>query len=469
MRAFSISFSKKNEWVWEEGSMTNFRYLPNTDKDRAEMLEKIGTENVMDLFSDIPESVRINEKMDLPDALSEYELLKHARGLAGKNTTASDMPYFLGAGVYDHHIPSVVRHIISRQEFLTAYVPYQPEISQGELQALFEWQSMVCELTGMDVTNSGMYDGFNAIAEAANLAIGKVRKSNKILVSKGVHPQGIENLKTYAFGKEYVVDEVALDVDSTSVEDLKAQLDDETAAVVVQYPNFFGSIEDLKEIKEAMADSKALLIVSSNPLALGKLESPGALGADIVVGDMQPFGIPMSFGGPHAGYLAVTNSLMRKLPSRIVGETADVNGKRGYVMALTTREQHIRREKATSNYSSNQALYTLASAIAMTAYGKQGIQDLAKRNITNAHYLAQELEKNGFDIVNKRPFFNEFLVKFNKPVEEVNKDIYDKGFIGGFDASTAYGEENMALMCATEKRTKDEMDALVQALVEVAK
>lgn len=469
MRAFSISFRKRTKEFGKEGSMTNFRYLPNTDKDRAEMLEKIGAENVMDLFSDIPESVRINEKMDLPDALSEYELLKHARGLAEKNTTASDMPYFLGGGVYDHHIPSVVRHIIFRQEFLTAYVPYQPEISQGELQALFEWQSMVCELTGMDVTNSGMYDGFNALAEAANLAIGKVRKSNKILVSKSVHPQGIENLKTYAFGKEYVVNEVALDVDMTSIENLKAQLDDETAAVVVQYPNFFGSIEDLREIKEAMSDSKALLIVSSNPLALGKLESPGALGADIVVGDMQPFGIPMSFGGPHAGYLAVTDSLMRQLPSRIVGETADVNGKRGFVMALTTREQHIRREKATSNYSSNQALYTLASAIAMTAYGKQGIQDLAQRNITNAHYLAQELEKTGFEIVNKRPFFNEFLVKFNKPVKEVNKVIYDKGFIGGFDASMAYGEENIALICATEKRTKNEMDTFVQVLVEVAK
>lgn len=449
--------------------MKNFRYLPNTDNDREEMLRTVGADNIMDLFLDIPENVRINEKMDLPDALSEYELLKHARGLAEKNTTALEIPYFLGAGVYDHHIPSVVQHIISRQEFLTAYVPYQPEISQGELQALFEWQSMVCELTGMDVTNSGMYDGFNALAEAANLAIGKVRKSNKILVSKGVHPQGVENLKTYSFGKEYAVEEIELAGDSTNIEDLKEKLDAETAAVVVQYPNFFGSIEDLKEIKNALVDSKALLIVSANPLALGKLESPGVLGADIVVGDMQPFGIPMSFGGPHAGYLAVTDSLMRKLPSRIVGQTADVNGKRGFVMALTTREQHIRREKATSNYSSNQALYTLASAIAMTAYGKQGIQDLAQRNITNAHYLAGELEKNGFKILNKRPFFNEFLVQFNQPVKTVNELIYDKGFVGGFDASTAYGEENIALICATEKRTKEEMDGLVQALVEVAK
>lgn len=449
--------------------MKKFRYLPNTEQDRQDMLEVIGAKDIMDLFSDIPEKVRLDEPMDLPASLSEYELLKHARELASKNTTASEIPYFLGAGVYDHHIPTVVNHIISRQEFLTAYVPYQPEISQGGLQALFEWQTMICELTGMDVTNSGMYDGFNALAEAANLAIGKVRKSNKILVSKAVHPQGIEVLHTYSDGMEYQVEEIGLADDVTNLEELKEKLDAETAAVVVQYPNFFGSIEDLKEMKEIMADSKALLIVSSNPLALGKLESPGALGADIVVGDMQPFGIAMSFGGPHAGYLAVTNDLMRKLPSRIVGQTADVEGKRGFVLSLTTREQHIRREKATSNYSSNQALFTLASAIAMTAYGKQGIQDLAQRNITNAHYLGKQLQEKGFELVNQSPYFNEFLVKLDHPISAVNESLFEKGFIGGYDASSVYGTEHVMLICATEKRTKGEMDAFVDALVEVAK
>ena len=449
--------------------MKKFRYLPNTEQDRQDMLEVIGAKDIMDLFSDIPENVRLDEPMDLPASLSEYELLKHARELASKNTTASELPYFLGAGVYDHHIPAVVNHIISRQEFLTAYVPYQPEISQGGLQALFEWQTMICELTGMDVTNSGMYDGFNAIAEAANLAIGKVRKTNKILVSKAVHPQGIEVLHTYSDGMEYQVEEIGLADDVTNLEELKEKLDAETAAVVVQYPNFFGSIEDLKEMKEIMADSKALLIVSSNPLALGKLESPGALGADIVVGDMQPFGIAMSFGGPHAGYLAVTNDLMRKLPSRIVGQTADVEGKRGFVLSLTTREQHIRREKATSNYSSNQALFTLASAIAMTAYGKQGIQDLAQRNISNAHYLGKQLQEKGFELVNQSPYFNEFLVKLNHPISAVNESLFEKGFIGGYDASSVYGTEHVMLICVTEKRTKGEMDAFVDALVEVAK
>ena len=449
--------------------MKKFRYLPNTEQDRQDMLEVIGAKDIMDLFSDIPENVRLDEPMDLPASLSEYELLKHARELASKNTTASELPYFLGAGVYDHHIPAVVNHIISRQEFLTAYVPYQPEISQGGLQALFEWQTMICELTGMDVTNSGMYDGFNALAEAANLAIGKVRKTNKILVSKAVHPQGIEVLHTYSDGMDYQVEELGLADDVTNLEELKEKLDAETAAVVVQYPNFFGSIEDLKEMKEIMADSKALLIVSSNPLALGKLESPGALGADIVVGDMQPFGIAMSFGGPHAGYLAVTNDLMRKLPSRIVGQTADVEGKRGFVLSLTTREQHIRREKATSNYSSNQALFTLASAIAMTAYGKQGIQDLAQRNITNAHYLGKQLQEKGFELVNQSPYFNEFLVKLDHPISAVNESLFEKGFIGGYDASSVYGTEHVMLICATEKRTKGEMDAFVDALVEVAK
>ena len=449
--------------------MKKFRYLPNTEQDRQDMLEVIGAKDIMDLFSDIPEKVRLDEPMDLPASLSEYELLKHARELASKNTTASELPYFLGAGVYDHHIPAVVNHIISRQEFLTAYVPYQPEISQGGLQALFEWQTMICELTGMDVTNSGMYDGFNALAEAANLAIGKVRKTNKILVSKAVHPQGIEVLHTYSDGMEYQVEELGLADDVTNLEELKEKLDAETAAVVVQYPNFFGSIEDLKEMKEIMADSKALLIVSSNPLALGKLESPGTLGADIVVGDMQPFGIAMSFGGPHAGYLAVTNDLMRKLPSRIVGQTADVEGKRGFVLSLTTREQHIRREKATSNYSSNQALFTLASAIAMTAYGKQGIQDLAQRNITNAHYLGKQLQEKGFELVNQSPYFNEFLVKLDHPISAVNESLFEKGFIGGYDASSVYGTEHVMLICATEKRTKGEMDAFVDALVEVAK
>ena len=449
--------------------MSKFRYLPHTDEDRQAMLDVIGAKSVEDLFSDVPEAVRTKGVMDLPPALSEMELLKEANRLASKNTSATQMPFFLGAGTYDHHIPSVVNAIISRQEFLTAYGPYQPEVSQGELQALFEWQSMVAELTQMDVANCGLYDGYNALAEATNLAYGAVKKSTKVLVSKGVNPQGHGTISSYAFGKGYAVEDINLKNDVTDIEDLKAKLDSEVAAVVIQYPNFFGSIEDIKAIKEAMEGTKALLIVSSNPLALAKLEAPGNLGADIVVGDVQPFGIGMAFGGPHCGYFATTEKLMRKLPSRIVGQTTDAEGKRGFVMTLSTREQHIRRERATSNYSSNQALFALASAVAMTAYGKEGVKELAQHNINNAHYLQAQLKENGFEALNTRPFFNEFVIKLNKPVHEVNLALHEKGYVGGFDASAAYGEANAYLLCATEKRTKEEIDGFVKALVEVAK
>ena len=449
--------------------MANFRYLPNTDQDRQEMLEKIGVKDIMDIFSDVPENVRREGTMNLPEALSEYELLKETSLMAAKNTTASQKPYFLGAGTYDHHIPTIVNHLIMRQEFLTAYVPYQPEVSQGELQALFEWQTMIAEMTGMDLANCGLYDGYNAVAEATNLAFSHVKKSKKVLISKGVHPQAIETVTTYGFGKGYATEEVAIKNDITDVEDLKAKLDKEVAAVVVQYPNFFGSVEDIKAIKSELEGSKTLLIVVANPLALGKLEKPGALGADITVGDVQPFGIPMSFGGPHCGYFAVNDKLMRKIPSRIVGETVDEEGKRGFVMTLSTREQHIRREKATSNYSSNQALYALASSIAMTAYGKEGIKELAQANINNAHYLAKQLQDKGFEVLNTKPFFNEFVVKLNKDITEVNKALHEKGFVGGYDASKAFGQENVYLLCATEKRTKAEMDSFVSALAEVAK
>lgn len=450
--------------------MVQRRYLPNTEQDRKDMLESIGVNDIMDLFEAVPEDVRRTEKMDLPDALSEYELVKYFSELADKNTNSSQVPFFLGAGTYDHHIPNLVHHITSRQEFLTAYVPYQPEVSQGELQAMFEWQTMICELTGMEVTNSGMYDGFNAVAEAANLAKGNNKKGSKVLVSGAVHPQAIENLDTYGYTRDYEVEVLDTKADVTDLDDLKSKLDPkDTVAVIVQYPNFFGSIEDIKAIADLVHETKAQLIVSSNPLALGKLEAPGKLGADMVVGDVQPFGIPMSVGGPHAGYLAVKESLTRKLPSRIIGHTYDNSGEEGFVMALSTREQHIRREKATSNYSSNQALFGLTSAITMSALGKEGIQEVAQRNITNAHYLAKKVEEAGFEVLNESPYFNEFTVKLNKDIAEVNSALLEKGYMGGYDASEAYGEENAYLLCATEKRTKDEMDGFVNALAEVAK
>ncbi|OFN03583.1 glycine dehydrogenase [Aerococcus sp. HMSC062A02] len=436
------------------------------------MLETIGAKSVDELFEDIPASVRDSVKeafKQLPEALTESELKKHAVEIAAKNVNADDYAYFLGAGVYDHFIPAVVNSITQRQEFLTAYTPYQPEASQGELQALFEYQTMLAELTGMYVTNDSTYDGFVSLGEACNLAT-KQSKRNKVLLSMGVHPQGREVLHTYGYGMDYEVEDIPLKGDVTDFDKLKEAFSaDEVGAIVVQYPNFLGSIEDLKAIKDLMEGSKALLVVSANPLALAVLESPGALGADIVVGDTQPFGIPMSFGGPHAGYIATTKKYMRKLPSRIIGQTLDANGQRGYAMTMQTREQHIRREKATSNMSSNQGLMALTSAVFMSAVGKEGIIEMAKRNINKAHYLAKSLKAEGFNVLNESAFFNEFIVDLKQPVAEVNKALLDKGFVGGYDVSDVYGQDNTVLLCATEKRTKEEIDAFVEALVEVTK
>ena len=443
------------------------RYLPLTPEDRQEMLEKIGVQTMEDLLKDIPSELRIKEALDIPEALSELELTQHMTQLALKNKSTEDVALFLGAGTYDHFIPSVVNHVLLRSEFMTAYVPYQPEASQGELQALFEFQSMVCELTGMDVANSSLYDAFTSLGEACNLAVGTTKKS-RVLVSEAVHPQAREVLATYAYGMEYDVEAIPLINQATDLNLLEQAIDDETAAVVVQYPNFFGTVEDLQAIKNLLEGQKTLLIVVANPLALALLESPGELGADIVVGDMQPLGISMSYGGPHCGYFAAKKAYMRKLPSRIVGQTVDADGKRGYVMTLQTREQHIRREKATSNMSSNQALFALGSAVFMSAMGKEGIQEMAEQNISKAHYLANSLTKAGIEVLSQADFFNEFVIQLKQPINEVNDQLLKENIIGGLDVSEQLGVSNAMLLCVTEKRSKVEMDKLVTALTEVA-
>lgn len=443
------------------------RYLPLTPEDRQEMLEKIGVQTMEDLLKDIPSELRIKEALDIPEALSELELTQHMTQLALKNKSTEDVALFLGAGTYDHFIPSVVNHVLLRSEFMTAYVPYQPEASQGELQALFEFQSMVCELTGMDVANSSLYDAFTSLGEACNLAVGTTKKS-RVLVSEAVHPQAREVLATYAYGMEYDVEAIPLINQATDLNLLEQAIDDETAAVVVQYPNFFGTVEDLQAIKNLLEGQKTLLIVVANPLALALLESPGELGADIVVGDMQPLGISMSYGGPHCGYFAAKKAYMRKLPSRIVGQTVDADGKRGYVMTLQTREQHIRREKATSNMSSNQALFALGSAVFMSAMGKEGIREMAEQNISKAHYLANSLTKAGIEVLSQADFFNEFVIQLKQPINEVNDQLLKENIIGGLDVSEQLGVSNAMLLCVTEKRSKVEMDKLVTALTEVA-
>ena len=444
--------------------MTNtYRYLPDTEQDKKEMLDLLNMSSIEELFADIPSELRLEGELNIPEADSEPVLLKKMKKLAARNINADQYPTFLGAGTYDHYIPSVVDHMISRSEFYTAYTPYQPEISQGELQAIFEFQTMVSELTGMDVANSSMYDGFTSLAEAASLAVATTRRS-KVLVSKAVHPESRAILSTVSKGQGYTVEEVSLAIDVTDLEELKQQIEKDTAAVIVQYPNFFGSIEDLAEIKKIAEEKGALFVVSSNPLALALLQSPGKLGADIVIGDMQPLGIPMSFGGPHCGYFAVKQKYMRKIPGRIVGQSHDDKGKRGFVLTLQAREQHIRRDKATSNICSNQALNALASSICMSALGKHGIRQMAQRNFDKADYMAKSLGKKGFNILNKSAFFNEFVVELPCSVKEVSSKLLEAGFIGGYDLSIDYGFDNQMLIAVTEQRSKEEIDQFVEVL-----
>ncbi|EGQ4388945.1 aminomethyl-transferring glycine dehydrogenase subunit GcvPA [Staphylococcus pseudintermedius] len=443
------------------------RYIPLTEKDEQEMLETIGVKSIQELYSDVPEDVLLSRDLNIADAEPETQLLKRLTRIANKNITKETHTSFLGAGVYDHYASAVVDAMISRSEFYTAYTPYQPEISQGELQAIFEFQTMICELTAMDVANSSMYDGMTSFAEACLLAWGNTKK-NKIVVSKGLHYQALQVLNTYSkIREQYEVVTVDLDGTVTDLKKLEAAIDDETAAVAVQYPNFYGSIEDLEAIQTLIADKKALFIVYANPLSLGLLTPPGEFGADIVVGDTQVFGIPTQFGGPHCGYFATTKKLMRKIPGRLVGQTTDDEGNRGFVLTLQAREQHIRRETATSNICSNQALNALASSIAMSALGKQGLQEIAVQNMENANYAKKEFKNNGFTVLDGISY-NEFVVRFDRSIAEVNRALLDEGIIGGFDLSVVDDTfENHMLVAVTELRTKEEIDTFVQKAGEI--
>lgn len=440
------------------------RYLPMTETDKKAMLEEIGISDVQELFNDIPESVQFKGEYNIKKAKSETALLKELTLLASKNADLRSHTSFLGAGVYDHYMPVIVDHVLSRSEFYTAYTPYQPEISQGELQAIFEFQTMICELTGMDVANSSMYDGGTALAEAAMLSSGHTKRK-KVLLSSTVHPETKDVVKTYAKGQYVEVVEIPYQDGVTNLEALKSEMGDDIAAVIVQYPNFFGRIEPMKELEEIIHANKAMFVVSSNPLSLGALTPPGAFGADIVAGDAQPFGIPTSFGGPHCGYFAVTNKLVRKIPGRLVGQTKDDQGRRGFVLTLQAREQHIRRDKATSNICSNQALNALAASVAMTALGKKGVKEMAVSNIQRAHYAKKAFENKGFTIAFNGPCFNEFVVVLNKPVKEVNQQLLLEGIIGGYDLGRDYPElKNHMLVAVTELRTKEEIELFVDRM-----
>lgn len=443
----------------------SFSYLPHTEADRQSMLAAIGAKTVADLFEDVPEAIRLGKDMTLPEALDEASLLKHLQKVAAKNAHFSEYSYFLGAGAYDHYVPAIIDSLISRGEFTTAYTQYQPEVAQGYLQALWEYQSMICSLTGMAVCNASLYDGGMALAEAIMMACAHTKR-NKIVATKTLHPHYRTILSTYAIDLDIAVEDVMYKDGLTDLAALEQAISKETAAVVIQSPNFFGSIEDLQAIADIAHKSGALLIVSADPISLSLLKAPGELGADIVTGEGQPLGIAASFGGPGLGFFCTTEKLMRKMPGRIVGQTVDSEGKRGFVLTLQAREQHIRREKATSNICSNQALCALSAAIYMSATGKTGLPHITNLCLQKAHYAYEQITAlAGYEPVFSAPFFKEFVIRLPKAVKEINDGLLQDKIIGGLDLGKYYPElENCMLVCVTENRTKEEIDAFVKGL-----
>ncbi len=444
------------------------RYLPLTEADRRAMRGVIGIGSIDELYAGVPESARLDGNLDLPRHAGEAEVERALGAMAAKNLSCAAAPSFIGAGAYRHHIPATVDHLIQRGEFLTAYTPYQPEISQGTLQALFEFQTQVALITAMDVANASMYDAASACAEAVMMA-GRVTRRHKAILSGGLHPHYRAAAATHARFSDAEV--VALPPDPEGVEDLAAALDDETACVVVQNPGFFGHLGDLAPLAEACHAKGALLVVAvAEIVSLGAVEPPGAMGADIVVGEGQSLGIPLGFGGPHLGLFAARQSHVRQMPGRLCGETADVDGRRGWVLTLATREQHIRREKATSNICTNSALCTLAFTIHLALLGEAGFARLARLNHAAAVTLADRLEGvPGVEVVN-RTFFNEFTVRLGRPAADVVDALAARGVLAGAPVSRLYPDDpalaDLLLVAATETNTEADFDALCAALRE---
>jgi glycine dehydrogenase subunit 1 len=439
------------------------RYIGNTNDDRDKMLKEIGYKDIKSLFKAVPDSVLLKRKLNIPEALSEMELIKYIKSLSNENLNTDDYTCFLGGGAYDHYIPSAIDQLILRQEFYTAYTPYQPEISQGTLQAIFEYQTMISELTGLPVANASMYDGASALAEACVMSCEATRR-NEILIANSVHPESRQVLNTYAKFRNITVKEIKYNNGQADLDDLSAKISNNTAAVIVQSPNFFGIIEDVEAIAEIAHKNKSLLTVSADPVSLSILKSPGEMGADIAVGEGQSLGNVLNFGGPYLGFMAVTEKLMRKMPGRIVGQTSDKEGRRGFVLTLQTREQHIRREKATSNICSNQALNALQATMYLTFMGKEGLKEAAKLCFNKSHYAYNELIKtNKFKSLFTAPFFKEFAVISEKPVNELNEKLLEDKIIGGYNLEKDYPElKDGYLIAVTEKRTKEEIDELVR-------
>ncbi|MCS7174309.1 aminomethyl-transferring glycine dehydrogenase subunit GcvPA [Pseudothermotoga sp.] len=437
-----------------------FPYIPHTKEEIEQMLRTIGVDSLEELYKDVPVTVH---QLNLPKSQDEFTVAKRLKELADRNVILEKEKIFAGAGVYVHYIPYAVKAIVSKPEFVTAYTPYQAEVSQGTLQALFEYQTMICELTGMEVANSSMYDGASAFAEAVLMAY-RINGKTKILLSEGIHPEYIQTCRTYSKGVGLKLELVPVDErGTTDLNIISKLLDADTAAVAVQYPNFFGIIEDLKAIREIAKD--IVFIVIAEPISLALLEPPGSFGADIVVGDGQPLGIPPNFGGPTVGFFATLEKHVRKMPGRIIGRTKDVEGKTGYVMILQTREQHIRREKATSNICTNHALMALTNAVYMSLMGPEGLREVARRSHANAHYFAMKLQERGFKLKFGGSFFNEFVVVVGENYEKVWKEIFKEGFLGPLPLGW-FDEryKSLALACATEVNTKESIDSMVNML-----
>lgn len=445
-------------------------FIPHTDDDRKAMLRVIGVEKIEDLFQVVPASKRF-PKLDLPEAKTEMEVLSELQDLAWANDNARDLICFLGAGAYNHYTPAAVDSILRRGEFLTAYTPYQPEISQGTLQAIFEYQSLIASLTGMDVSNASHYDGATSAAESVNMAYNHFRgKRNKVILSPALHPQYRETIRTYTLDSEVTLvgDNNGIDI-KTDAQSLIPLIDETTALVVVQYPDFFGRLYDFTELAEATHQAGALLAISTNPLALGMLKPPGEFGADIVTGEGQPLGLPLSFGGPYLGFFATRTEYVRRMSGRLVGETVDNRGQRAYVLTLTAREQHIRRERATSNICTNQGLMALAATLYLSLLGKHGLRQVAELCYHKAHYTANQISSlDEFSLWSGKPFFNEFVVECPISASEVNAQLLEENIMGGYDLGQDYPElKNHLLVAVTEMNSKEDIDTFVDVLSEV--
>ncbi|AEF95116.1 glycine dehydrogenase (decarboxylating) subunit 1 [Desulfotomaculum nigrificans CO-1-SRB] len=445
------------------------KFIPHTEEERRQMLAALKINHTDQLFQDIPEEVRLKRDLNVAGGLSEMELSRHMADLAKLNSGTDEYICFLGAGAYDHYVPSAVKHILSRSEFYTAYTPYQPEISQGVLQSIFEYQSMIRILTGMDAANASMYDGASALAEAALMACATTKR-DAVVVARTVHPEYRETLNTYMSGPGIKVTEVNYRDGVTTVQEAAKVLDKNTAALLVQYPNFFGCIEDLTGLAEAAHAVGALLVVCADPVALGLLKSPGQCGADIVVGEGQALGLPLSYGGPYVGFLACKDKFLRRMPGRIVGQTVDVDGKRSYVLTLQAREQHIRRDKATSNICSNQALCALAVTVYLSLVGKKGLRQVAESCVQKTAYTRDLLAKiPGYELPWTTPVFKEFVIKTSRAPAEINRQLLRHNILGGLDLGLYYPElAGHMLICVTEKRSQQEIELLAQRLGAIA-